>query len=71
MNLCSGVGAVASVMSEFVQPINSICDNHPNQPKNRKLQGVVSVEVDVKVVRGGANVVFFKFTHKHYLNQKF
>ena len=46
-----GVGAVASVMSKFVHPSRSICHKYPNRPKNHKLQGVILVEVDAKVVR--------------------
>ena len=61
--LCAGVGAVTSVMSKFVHPGKPICDKYPNQPKNHKLQGVVLVEVDVKVVWRGANAILvFVFT---------
>ena len=55
--LHSGVGAVALVMSKYVHPSKSIRDNYSNRPKNHKLQGVVLVEVDVKVVRRGANAI--------------
>ena len=62
--LCSGVGAVASVMSKFVQPSRSIRHKYPNRPKNHKLEGVILVEVDAKVVRRGADAILvFVFTH--------
>ena len=70
--LCAGVGAVMSVMSKFVHPGKPICDKHPNRPKNHKLQGVVLVEVDAKVVRQGANeILVFVFTHFDFTDQQF
>ena len=60
----ASVGAVTSVMSNFVHLSKLIHDKYPNQPKNHKLQGVVLVEVDAKVVRQGANVILvFVFTY--------
>ena len=70
--LCARVGAVASVMSKFFHPSKSIRDKHPNRPKNHKLQGVVLVEVDAKVVRQGANeILVFVFTYFDFTDQKF
>ena len=65
--LCSGVGDVVSVMSKFVHPRKPIFDKYPNRPKSHKLQGVVLVEVDAKVVRQGANAILvFVFTHSDF-----
>ena len=70
--LRSGVGAVASVMSKLFQPSKPVRDNYPNRPKNHKLQGVVLVEVDIKVVRRGANAILvFVFTHFDFPDQQF
>ena len=70
--LRAGVGAVASVMSKFVHPSKPIRDKYPNRPKNHKLQGVVLEEVDVKVVRWGANeILVFVFTHFYFTDQQF
>ena len=67
----SGVGAVASMMSKFVHPIELICDTYSNRPKKHKLQGVVLVEVDAKVVRRGANAILvFDFTHANFTDQQ-
>ena len=67
-----GVGAVASAMLKFVHPSKRIRDKHPNRLKNHKLQGVVLVEVETKVVRQGANaILFFVFTHFDLLDQQF
>ena len=69
--LRAGVGDVASVMSKFFHPSNPILDKYPTRPKNHKLQGVVLVEVDAKVVRQGANaILFFVFTHSDFTDQK-
>ena len=71
-NLRAGVGAVASVISNFVHPSKSIRDKYPNRPKNHKLHGVVLVEVDAKFVRRGANeIMVFVFTHFDFPAQKF
>ena len=44
----------------------------PNRTKNYKLQGVVLVEVDAKVVRWGADAILvFVFTHFNFPNQQF
>ena len=65
--LRDGVGAIASVMSKSVHPIKPIHNNYPNQPKNHKLQGVVLLEVDAKVVRQGANIILvFVFVHYNF-----
>ena len=62
--LRSGVIAVASVMSKFVHPIKSIRHKYPNGLNNHKLQWVILVEVDAKVVRRGVNAILvFVFTH--------
>ena len=72
LKLRAGVGAVASVMSKFVQPIKSIFYKYPNRLKNHKLQGVILVEVDVEVVQRGANVILvFVFTHFDFPDEKF
>ena len=69
--LHADVGAVASVMSKFVHPRKPIRDKYPNWPKNHKLQGVVLVEVDAKVVQRGANAMLvFVFTHFDLPNKK-
>ena len=57
--LRAGVGAVASVMSKSVHPINPIRDKYPSRPKYHKLQVVVLVEVGAKVVRRVANAILF------------
>ena len=62
--LCAGVGAVASVMSKFVRPSRSIRHKYSNWPKNHKLEGVILVEVDAKVMQQGADAILvFVFTH--------
>ena len=67
----AGVGAVASAMSKFVHPSRSIFHKYPNRPKKHKLQGVILVEVDAKVVRRGANeILFFVFTHFDFTDEK-
>ena len=69
--ICSGVGAIASVMSKFVHLRKQICDNNPNRPKNHKLQGFVLVVVDAKVVRKGANeILVFVFIHFDFPGQQ-
>ena len=70
--LCAGVGAVASVMSRFVHPSRSICHKYPNRQKNHKLEGVILVEVDVKVVRRGVDAILvFVFTYFDFPDEKF
>ena len=70
--LCAGVSAVASVMSKFVHPSKSIRHKYPNRPKNHKLQGVILVEVDAKVVRRGSNAILvFVLTHFDFPDKKF
>ena len=70
--LRSGVGAVASVMSKFVHPSKSIHDKYPNRTKNHKLQWVILVEIDGKVMRRGANaIIIFVFTHFDFPDEKF
>ena len=70
--LRAGVGAVASVMSKFIRPSRSIQHKHPNRPKNHKLEGVILVEVDAKVVRRGADeILFFVFTHFDFPDEQF
>ena len=72
LKLRSGVGAVALVMSNFVHPSKSIHHKYPNPPKNHKLQGVILVEVDAKVVRRGANTIMvFVFTHFDFPDEQF
>ena len=69
--LCAGVGAVAPVMSKFVHPSRSIHHKYPNQPKNHKLEGVILVEVDAKVVwRGADAILVFVFTHFDFPDKK-
>ena len=71
-NLRAGVGAVTSVMSKLVHPSRSIHHKYPNRPKNHKLQVVILVEVEVKVVRRGADAVLvFVFTHFDFPDEKF
>ena len=70
--LRAGVGAVASVMSKSVHPSSSIHHKYPNRPNNHKLQGVILVEVDAKVVRRGANAILvFVFTHFDFPDEQF
>ena len=70
--LLAGVGAVSSVMSKFVHPSRSILRKYPNRPKNHKLQGVLLVEVDAKVVRRGANAILvFVFIHFGFTDKQF
>ena len=70
--LRAGVGAVASVISKFVHPSKPLCDKYPNRTNNHKLQWVVLVDIDAKVVRRGANVILvFVFTHSDFSDQKF
>ena len=72
LKLCADVDAVASVMSEFVHPSRSIRHKYPNRPNNHKLQGVILVEVDTKVVRRGANAIMvFVFTHFDFPDEQF
>ena len=72
LKIRAGIGAIASVMSKFVHPGKQICDKYPNRPKNNNLQGVVSAEVDAKVVRQGANTILvLVFTHSNFPDQKF
>ena len=71
-NLLAGVGAVASVMSKFVDPSRSICHKYPNRPKNHKLEGFILVEVDAKVLRRGADaILFLVFIHFYFPEEKF
>ena len=66
------VGAIAYVMSNFVHHINPINDTYHNRPKNHKLQGVVLVEEDTKVVRWGADTIpVFLFTHADFIDEQF
>ena len=59
-------------MSKFVHPSKSISDKYSNWPKNHKLQGVVLVEVDAKVVRRGTNTILvFVFTHFYFPDEQF
>ena len=67
LKICAGVGAVASVMSKFVHPSRSIRHKYSNWPKNHKLEGVILVEVDAKVVQQGADAILvFVFTHFNF-----
>ena len=67
-----GVGDVASVMSKLVHPSKSIRFKYPNRPKNHKLQGVILVEVEAKVVRRGANAILvFVYTHFDFPDEQF
>ena len=68
----ASVGAVASVMSKFVHPSRSIRHKYPNRPKNHKLEGVILVEVDAKVVRRGADAILvFFFTYFDFPEEQF
>ena len=70
--LCEGIGDVALVILKFVHHSNPIYDKYPNRTNNRKLQRVVLVEVDAKVVRRGSNaILFFVFTNANFPEQKF
>ena len=70
--LCAGVGAVASVMSKFVHPSRSIRHEYPNQPKKHKLEGVILMEVDAKVLRRGADAILvFVFAHFDFPDEQF
>ena len=46
-------------MLKFVHPSKPIHDKYPNRLNNHKLEGVVLLEEDVKVVRRGANAIPF------------
>ena len=71
-NIRAGVGAFASVMSNFVHPSRSIRHKYPNRPKNHKLEGVILVEVDAKVVwRGADAILVFVFTHFYFPDEQF
>ena len=66
------VGTVVSVMSKSVHSNKPICDKYSKLPKNHKLQAVVLVEVDVKVVRKGVNAIqFLFFTHSNLLTNNY
>ena len=70
--LHAGVGAVTSVMSNFVHSSRLICHKYPNRPKNHKLEGVVLLEVDAKVVRRGADAILvFVFPHFGFPGEQF
>ena len=70
--LRSGVGAAASVMSNSVHPINIVRNKHPNRLNKHKFQGVILVEIDVKVVRQGANAILvFVFSHSNFPEHQF
>ena len=72
LNICADIDVVASVMSEFVHPSRSIRHKYPNQLKNHKIEGVILVEVDAKVVRRGAHAILvFVFTHFDFPNEQF
>ena len=59
-------------MSNFVHPRKPIRDKYSNQPKNHKLQGVILVGGDVKVVRRGADAIpVFVFTHADFPDKQF
>ena len=59
-------------MSKFVHPSKLIHDKYPNQPKNQKLQGIILVEVDAKVMRRGSNAIMvFVFTHFDFPDGQF
>ena len=58
-------------MSKFVHPSRSIRHKYPNRPKNHKLEGVILVEVNAKVVRRGADAILvFVFTHFDFTDEK-
>ena len=59
-------------MSKSVHPSKSIRYKYPNRAKNHKLQGVILVEVDAKVLRQGSNAVLvFVFTHFDFPDKQF
>ena len=65
------VSAIASVMSKFVHPSRSILYNYPNGPKNHKLEGVILLDVDAKVVQQGADAILvFVFTHFNFPDEQ-
>ena len=71
-NICARVGAVVSVMSKLVYPREPILDKYPNRPNNRKLEGVVLVEEELKVMRKSADAIpFFVFTNANFLDKQF
>ena len=70
--LHAGIGAISDVMLKFILPSKPIRDNYPNQTKKHKLEGVVLVEEDMKVVRRGADVIpVFVFTHDSFPDKLF
>ena len=59
-------------MSKFVHPSRSIHHKHPNRSKNHKLEGVILLEVNTKVVRRGDNAILvFVFTHFDFPDEQF
>ena len=59
-------------MSKFVHPSKPIRDKYPKRPKDNKLEGFVLVDVDVKVVRQGANAILvFVFAHSDLLTKTY
>ena len=71
-NICAGVGSVGSVMSKFVRPSDPIRDKYHNWLNKYKLQGVILLEEDVKVVRQDAGAIpVFVFTHAILPRQQF
>jgi hypothetical protein len=66
------VGAIAWAMSKFVHPSKPICDQYPNQPKNHKLEGIILLREDDKVVRRGTDPIpVFLFRHKDFPDKEF
>jgi hypothetical protein len=71
-NLRAGVGAVAWVMSRFVHPSKPLRDQYPNRPKNHKLEGIILLREEDKVVqRGTEPVPVFLFRHEDFPNKEF
>ena len=66
------VGAIAWAMSKFVHPSKPICDQYPNQPKNHKLEGIILLREDDKVVRRGTDPIpVFLFRHEDFPDKEF
>ena len=57
-------------MLKFVHPSKPIHDKYPNRLNNHKLEGVVLLEEEMKVVRQGANAIpVFVFTYPDFLDK--
>ena len=64
-------GVCYCLVTPPTHPSKPILNNYPNSPKNHKLEGVVLVEEDVKVMRRGSDAIpVFVFTHANFPDKK-